>query len=349
MGMKGKVVKKQRVSASVEQQKLEKPEFVSSKKQDGDADDIDFAENLDDDSDSSLSSDSDSSLVHDKLPLGKRGKKTLALKNRQRVLILGSRGITHRQRHLLQDIHNLLPHSKKESKLDSKTQLRVLNELAELNNCNNALFFEARRHEDLYMWASKTPNGPCCKFQVQNIHTLDELHMTGNHLKGSRHVLSFDSSFDETPHYCLVKELLTHIFAIPKTSRKLKPFIDHVVSFSLVDNRIWVRNYQIIQQSATLAALDAKTGKKKANKEPTMELNEVGPRFCLNLIRIFDKSFGGATLYDNPHYSGSTEQRRLRGLESSFKYKAKQRAKALYEEKKLENELQSNPLDEIFN
>jgi ribosome biogenesis protein BRX1 len=50
------------------------------------------------------------------------------------------------------------------------------------------LFFEARKREDLYMWMAKSPNGPCAKFLVQNVHTMDELKLTGNHLKNSRYV-----------------------------------------------------------------------------------------------------------------------------------------------------------------
>ncbi len=55
-----------------------------------------------------------------------------------------------------------------DSKLDTKFKLGILNELAELNNCNNCVFFEVRKHQDLYMWTSKTPNGPSIKFHVQN-------------------------------------------------------------------------------------------------------------------------------------------------------------------------------------
>lgn len=29
---------------------------------------------------------------------------------------------------------------------------------------------------------------------------------------------------------------------------------------------------------------------------------QVGPRFCLNPIKIFEGSFGGRTLYENPKY-----------------------------------------------
>ena len=98
-----------------------------------------------------------------------------------------------------------------DSKLDSKNHLSLLPELADLNNCNNTMFFEARRHEDLYLWVAKTPNGPSIKMHVQNIHTMDELKMTGNCLKGSRGVLSFDRQFDETEWGRLTKEVFTHV------------------------------------------------------------------------------------------------------------------------------------------
>jgi ribosome biogenesis protein BRX1 len=133
------------------------------------------------------------------------------LKNKQRVLLISSRGITYRFRHLLNDIHDLLPHSKKDSKLDVKTQLNTLNELAELSNCNNCIYFEVRKHSDLFMWMSKTPNGPSVKFHLQNIHTMDELKMTGNCLKGSRPFLSFDKSFDDQPHMQLLKEMFIQV------------------------------------------------------------------------------------------------------------------------------------------
>ncbi|KAJ7768737.1 Brix domain-containing protein [Mycena olivaceomarginata] len=122
-----------------------------------------------------------------------------------------------------------------------KSQLHLLPELADLNNCNNTLYFEARRHEDLYLWASKTPNGPSIKMHVQNVHTMDELNMTGNCLKGSRGLLSFDKAFDDTEWGKLTKE----IFNVPSTARKAKPFIDHILTFSILDNKIWFRNFQV--------------------------------------------------------------------------------------------------------
>ena len=119
--------------------------------------------------------------------------------------------------HMLKKVQNLrLPRrvihsSYADSKLDSKSQLNLLPELADLNNCNNTLYFEARRHEDLYMWAAKTPNGPSIKMHVQNVHTMDELKMTGNCLKGSRGLVSFDKAFDETEWGKLTREVFTHV------------------------------------------------------------------------------------------------------------------------------------------
>lgn len=62
----------------------------------------------------------------------------------------------------------MLPHSRKDAKLDTKNNLHYLNEVAELYNCNGVLFFEARKRQDLYMWMSRVPNGPCVKFHVHN-------------------------------------------------------------------------------------------------------------------------------------------------------------------------------------
>ena len=159
-----------------------------------------------------------------------------------------------------------------DAKLDSKNHLNLLPELADLHNCNNTIYFEARRHEDLYMWAAKTPNGPSIKMHVQNVHTMDELKMTGNCLKGSRGIVSFDSTFDTDEQWKLMKEVFTHvsggsslmfqtsiftstvqIFGVPPGARRAKPFIDHVLTFSVVDSKIWFRNFQVCIRSKALS------------------------------------------------------------------------------------------------
>ncbi|KAI8810804.1 Brix domain-containing protein [Cladochytrium replicatum] len=208
-------------------------------------------------------------------------------KYKQRVMLLSSRGIGHRFRHMMNDLSAMLPHSKKDNKLDVKANVQIINELAELNNCNNCIFFEVRRHEDLYLWVSRTPNGPSARFFVQDVHTMEELRMIGNCLKGSRPIVSFDQTFDTTPQYKLIKELFTQVFSTPRTSRRIKPFVDHVLSFSVSDDRIWFRNYQIVE---------------KEGPGSEISLVEIGPRFMLTIVRIFEGSFGGPTLYHSSSF-----------------------------------------------
>ncbi|KAF9469283.1 ribosome biogenesis protein BRX1 [Collybia nuda] len=230
-------------------------------------------------------------------------------RNKQRVLLLSSRGITHRMRHFMNDLEALLPQVKKDSKLDSKSQLHLLPELADLNNCNNTLYFEARRHEDLYLWAAKTPNGPSIKMHVQNVHTMDELKMTGNCLKGSRGLLSFDKAFEDTEWGRLTKELFTQIFGVPSTARRAKPFIDHILTFSILDSKIWFRNFQIIEKDPL-----------QPNGPPQTTLVEIGPRFVLTPIRIFEGAFGGATVFSNPEFISPSAVRSALRREQGGKY-----------------------------
>ena len=70
--------------------------------------------------------------------------------NKQRVLVFCSRGVTARARHLLEDVRRLLPHHKKEVKLDTKDDPRTVNEIAEIV-VQLRSFFEARKRSDLYM------------------------------------------------------------------------------------------------------------------------------------------------------------------------------------------------------
>ncbi|KAF8056759.1 BRIX1-1 [Scenedesmus sp. PABB004] len=238
-------------------------------------------------------------------------------KNREKVLVLGSRGITYRSRHLMADVLALLPHSKKDVKLDTKSDRGVINEVAEEKGCSSALFFESRKRQDLYLWMAKAPDGPTAKFLVLNVHTMDELKLTGNHLRGSRPLLSFDAAFDAQPHLQLLKEVLGQVFATPGGHHRAKPFFDHVLSFSLADGAIWLRNYQVVMP------LD------KRRADPgTASLVEVGPRAALRPIRVFEGSFGGRVLYDNPEYVAPSTLRRLAKARAAGRYGARVAARA---------------------
>lgn len=172
------------------------------------------------------------------------------------------------------------------------------------------MFFEARKGKDLYIWLSKPPNGPTVKMHCQNLHTMEELNFPGNCLKGSRPILSFDASFEKQAHTRVIKEILTHTFGVPQTSRKTKPFVDHVMGFTIADGKIWIRCYQIQETEAS----KKQEGEKQENKaqvkvmsktskgETQISLQEIGPRFVLTPIVMLEGSFGGPVIYENKEF-----------------------------------------------
>ncbi|XP_028108748.1 ribosome biogenesis protein BRX1 homolog 1-like isoform X1 [Camellia sinensis] len=115
-------------------------------------------------------------------------------------------------RHLMLNVVSLLPHCKKDNKFESKASKgATLNELVELKGYSSCLFFEHRKHKDLYLWMAKCPNGPSVKFLVNAVHTMEELKLTGNHLKGSRPLLNFLTNFNRDPHWKLLKEIIMQV------------------------------------------------------------------------------------------------------------------------------------------
>lgn len=258
-------------------------------------------------------------------------------RNKQRTLVFCSRGVTPRFRHLMDDIRKLLPHCKTENKFEKKQNFQEINTVCELKSCNNCIFFESRKRTDLYMWMARVPTGPTIKFQVLNMHTLGEIHLTGNCLLGSRPVLSFDQKFDEHAHLRLLKEMIIQTMGTPRNHPKQKPFHDHVMNFSYLDGKIWFRHYQI--QPITEGDKD----------DPERQvLTEIGPRFVLEPIRILGGSFSGATLYLNQSYLSPTALRVQAKKNFGELYVKRQKAVKAGEKRKADSNMGPNELDEVF-
>jgi ribosome biogenesis protein BRX1 len=112
------------------------------------------------------------------------------------------------------------------------------------------------------------------------------------------------------------------------------------MSFSVLDDKIWVRNYQIIEGSMA-------EDEKKRQEKP-ISLVEIGPRFVLNLIRIFDGAFGGSTLYENPKFITPNNIRRMEKGKSIIKHQKREQSK-MERTRKLENaKLKQDPLSSVF-
>jgi ribosome biogenesis protein BRX1 len=163
---------------------------------------------------------------------------------------------------------------------------------------------------------------------------MEELHFTGNCLKGSRPILSFDASFDKEPYLRVIKELFLHIFGVPKGARKSKPFIDHVMGFTIADGKIWIRNYQINETEHSKLSADKdgesstakeKTKGKNSGKGTETEINlvEIGPRFVLTPIVIQEGSFGGPIIYENKEFVSPNQIRSQIRLSKAGRYNAR--------------------------
>ena len=172
------------------------------------------------------------------------------------------------------------------------------------------MFFEARKGKDLYIWLSKPPNGPTVKLHCQNVHTMEELNFPGNCLKGSRPVLSFDAKFETQAHLRVLKEVLTQAFGVPQGSRKVKPFVDHVVGFTIAEEKVWVRCYQISETEGSKGKSEEQQPATKTNRgETDISLVEIGPRFVLTPIVILEGSFGGPVIYENKEFVSPNQVR----------------------------------------
>ncbi|KAH8928717.1 Brix-domain-containing protein [Atractiella rhizophila] len=279
--------------------------------------------------DSGESSSSDDEAAAVAPPKASSASKTGTTIYKQKVLLLCSRGVTFHHRHLVSDLFSLLPHSKKESKLSDKHSLPQINELCFLSSCTVAMFFESRRQNDmLYLWTALAPNGPSIRFQVLSTNTMEELRFEGNCLKGGRGIVLFGQEFESSDMWKTCKEILGRAFAVPKTSRRVKPFIDRIINFSILDGKIWFRHYQIIEESSpalktkkskTAATSDQAGGEVEEEKDG-MRLVEIGPRFVLLPIKIFEGSFCGATVYENPEFVPPSQVAAAKRLEKADKY-----------------------------
>lgn len=158
---------------------------------------------------------------------------------------------------------------------------------------------------------------------------MSELHFPGNCLKGSRPILSFDATFSSQPHLLVIKELLTHIFSVPQGARKTKPFVDHVMGFTIADGKIWIRCFQISETAISKTDVAKENGvdgaavATKVSKKPgdtKISLVEIGPRFVLTPIVILESSFGGPVLYENKEFVSPNQIRSELRLSKAGRY-----------------------------
>jgi len=118
---------------------------------------------------------------------------------------------------------------------------------------------------------------------------------------------------------------------------KSKPFVDHVVSFSLADNKIWFRNYQIQEKHPSSTS--------KGN-ETDIDLVEIGPRFVMTPIIIFEGSFSGPVIYENKEFVSPNAVRSLKRKSEGTRYASRKVAEREREQRRKEGWKSKQP-DEL--
>ena len=108
------------------------------------------------------------------------------------------------------------------------------------------------------------------------------------------------------------------------------------MSFSWLDGKIWVRNYQVLDKNA-----------QKADEVETSVV-EVGPRFVLTIMKIFEGSFGGKVIYDNPDYVSPNEERRAIRAQGAATYKNRLAKEPLLRERMEASNLPKDATESIF-
>ena len=156
-------------------------------------------------------------------------------------------------------------------------------------------------------------------------------------MRKSRPILSFSPEFCNSarPELVTVKGLLEKVFGVEEGHAKTNAFYDHVISFSFADDRIWYRNYEIVEE-----AVSGATG--------ALTLREVGPRFCMQLVKIHQRSFAGPATYNNPLYQSPNEARALAKKELALKYNKRVEGERVTEEVRERLALADDPLDKMF-
>ncbi|KJP89260.1 hypothetical protein AK88_01138 [Plasmodium fragile] len=228
-------------------------------------------------------------------------------RNRQRVLIVRSPLKKKNCKSFVENLKLLLPHHKTESKWNKKAKKSDLCDISYSRNCNNIIFFDIKKKR-YCLWICKNKTGPSLYFEILDYIPLHSLLFSGNCLLYSRPLLIFSKAFDELEHLKLIKEVFIQVFGTPNYHPLSKPFYDHCYSFVHVNNLIYFRHYQIMP--ITLA---------DSNNVNKQKLVEIGPKFTLHIIRIFEECFKGRVLYENVKYKNYVSPQQMRMQKNAHK------------------------------
>lgn len=111
---------------------------------------------------------------------------------------------------------------------------------------------------------------------------------------------------------------------------------------SIVDNKIWFRNFQIREKFPE--TVEEKKELKASGEDTEIELVEIGPRFVLTLITILEGSFGGPVIYENKEYVSPNLVRAQKKQQDKMKAQHREEMAVSRRFRQKENALAEDPL-----
>ncbi|CAI7755134.1 unnamed protein product [Closterium sp. NIES-53] len=295
----------------------------------------------------------------------------------------------------MEDITALLPHSKKEPKVDvarGRQLNEALSELMDLRGCSLCLFFEAARsasslrsvallsprvpsppHSPPFHSAplhSISPPIPSCPFSCPCLSIPPRIFPSPNPL--SPHspcptmppvfALSVPVSLFPSHSLChptfgpVLAAVLSLTSPLPPFLLSLFPSPPSLCSLSLPaclpPDAKAEGPLSLAQQGALRTFCEVSHQSEGASRiyditVERMSLVEVGPRFCLNPIRVFSGTFGGPTLNENPSYI-SPNKFRINEKKHGEEYREKVRERHSRETYKVVNALPVEDLAHVW-
>jgi len=85
--------------------------------------------------------------------------------------------------------------------------------------------------------------------------------------------------------------------------------------FTIADSKIWFRNYQIQEKQST-----------EKTSQTDVALLEIGPRFVLTPIIIFEGSFSGPVIFENKEFVSPNVVRSLKRKAEGSRYAGRKEA-----------------------
>jgi ribosome biogenesis protein BRX1 len=201
--------------------------------------------------------------------------------------LLSGKGLIREHAEVFENLLSLIPHAKRDQSIPS-SDFAFIGDIAGDRHCDVVGVFETRHRKvnrECYFWIARVPDGPSVCFFVEDAQSINELHLIGNCLKGSRPILQFDPTFNDNGIYEISKNLLIQLFSVPFQDPHSKPFVDRTMVFVREENAIVIRHYQV-----------------QWGDDQEVELAEVGPRVRLLPNLVLAGVFRGHKLWKDSDF-----------------------------------------------